>query len=150
MGSGYCMALGAKVAFPSRQVVSLSGDGAFMMVLPELQTAVENGINTLAIVFHNDIYGNMKYKQTELFEGRYLGVDFKYPDFAQVARDFGAWGERVTAADQVPEALRRALAADGPAVLDVLTDPRDQVPPSEIYRQWIRERQMTAPNPAAQ
>ena len=143
MGSGYCMGLGAKVAFPSRQVVSLDGDGAFMMVLSELQTAVENRINTLAIIFHNDIYGNMKYKQTELFEGRYLGVDFKYPDFAQVARDFGAWGERVESAAQVREALLRALAADRPSVLDVITDPRDQVPPSGIYRKWIKERQMT-------
>ncbi|MFQ5855409.1 MAG: thiamine pyrophosphate-binding protein [Anaerolineae bacterium] len=142
MGSGYCMALGAKVAYPERQVVSLSGDGAFMMVLPELQTAVEKEINTVAIIFHNDIYGNMKYKQTELFEGRYLGVDFKYPDFAQIAREFGAWGERIETAEQVREGLARALTAGRPAVLDVVTDPRDQVPPSDIYIRWIKERQM--------
>ncbi len=145
MGSGYCMALAAKVAHPTRQVVSLDGDGAFMMALPELQTAVDNHLNTLAIIFHNDAYGNMKYKQAELFESRYLGVDFKYPDFAQIARDFGAWGERIENAGQIREGLARALAADRPAVLDVLIDPRDQVPPSEIYRKWIKERQMAVP-----
>jgi len=143
MGSGYCMALGAKVAYPNRQVVSLDGDGAFMMVLPELQTAVENKINTLVVVFHNNSYANMKYKQTEIFEKRYLGVDFDYPDFAQIARDFGAWGERVEHAGQLRSAIARALAADRPAVLDVMTDPKDQVPPSKIYRRWIKERQMS-------
>lgn len=142
MGSGYCMALGAKLARPERQVISLDGDGAFMMVLPELQTAVENKIDTVAVIFHNDTYSNMKYKQTELFEGRYLGVDFDYPDFAQIARDFGAWGERVESAQQLRSSLARALEADGPAVLDVMTDPQDQVPPSDIYRRWIKERQM--------
>ena len=143
MGSGYCMALGAKIAYPDRQVVSLDGDGAFMMVLPELQTAVENNINTLAIVFHNNSYANMKYKQTEIFEKRYLGVDFAYPDFARIAQEFGAWGERVEHADQLRSAIARALAADKPAVLDVMTDPKDQVPPSKIYRRWIKERQMS-------
>lgn len=142
MGSGYCMALGAKVACPERQVVSLDGDGAFMMVLPELQTAVENEINTLAIIFHNNTYSNMKYKQTELFEGRYLGVDFHYPDFARIARDFGAWGQRIKSVEQLRPGLIEALGADRPAVLDVMTDPQDQVPPSDIYQRWIKERQM--------
>lgn len=142
MGSGYCMAMGAKIAQPDRQVVSLDGDGAFMMVLPELQTAVEQKINTLAVIFHNNSYANMKYKQTELFEGRYLGVDFNYPNFARIAQEFGAWGEQVESVGQLRPALERALAAGQPAVLDVLTNPADQVPPSQIYRRWIKERQM--------
>ena len=143
MGSGYCMALGAKVAFPQRQVVSLDGDGAFMMVLPELQTAVQNGINVVSIVFHNDTYSNMKYKQDKLFEGRYLGVDFEYPNFARIAQEFGAWGERVVSAVDLEPAIARALGAARPAVLDVMINPQDQVPPSAIYRRWIQERQMS-------
>jgi thiamine pyrophosphate-dependent acetolactate synthase large subunit-like protein len=143
MGSGYCMALGAKLACPQRQVVSLDGDGAMMMVLGELQTAVENEIPTISLIFHNDTYSNMKYKQAKLFDGRYLGVDFHYPNFARIAAEFGAWGKRVEAAGELRAALSRALAADRPAVLDVMIDPRDQVPPSEIYRRWIKERQMS-------
>lgn len=143
MGSGYCMALGAKVAYPERQVVSLDGDGAFMMVLSELQTAVENNINVVSVIFHNDSYSNMKYKQEKLFDGRYLGVDFDYPNFARIAQEFGAWGARVTSAAELEPALSRALAAAAPAILDVAIDPRDQVPPSAIYRRWIQERQMS-------
>lgn len=143
MGSGYCMALGAKIAYPERQVVSLDGDGALMMVLSELQTAVENEINTVALVFHNDTYSNMKYKQAKLFDGRYLGVDFAYPNFARIAEEFGAWGARVEAAEQLGSAISEALAAGRPALLDIMTEPRDQVPPSDIYRRWIQERQMS-------
>ncbi len=142
MGSGYCMALGAKIAYPERQVVSLSGDGAFMMVLSELQTAVEQHINTTAIIFHNNSYANMRYKQTQLFAERYLGVDFHYPNFAQIARDFGAWGEQIERADQLVEGITAALNAGQPAVLDIITDPENQIPPSDIYKRWIQERQM--------
>lgn len=142
MGSGFCMALGAKVAFPERQVISLTGDGSFMMVLQELQTAVNHRINTVTVIFHNNSYANMKYKQAEIFDGRYLGVDFDYPDFAQMARQFGAWGERIESSAELRPGIEEALASERPAVLDIMVDPGDQVPPSDIYRKWIKERQM--------
>jgi acetolactate synthase-1/2/3 large subunit len=142
MGSGFCMALGAKVAFPERQVISLTGDGSFMMVLQELQTAVDHRINTVTVIFHNDSYANMKYKLAELFDGRYLGVDFDYPNFAEIARQFGAWGERIESTAELRPGIEKALASERPAVLDVMVDPADQVPPSDIYRKWIKERQM--------
>ena len=142
MGSGYCMALGAKIAYPQRQVVSLSGDGAFMMVLPELQTAVAHQINTVALIFSNGGYGNMRYKQSTLFNGRYLGVDFQYPNFAAIARQFGAWGARIDHADQLETTLQNALCANQPALIEIITDPSNQVPPSALYRRWIQERQM--------
>jgi len=142
MGSDYGLALGAKVACPDRQVVSLIGDGSFMMVLPEILTAVENGIATVVVIMHNDIYANVKYKQRTLYRSRYIGVDHPYPNFAEVARCFGAWGERVEEAREIKPAMERALTSGQPAVVDVLVDPADEIPPSDEYLRWIREHQM--------
>lgn len=142
MGSGFCMALGAKTAFPEQEVVSISGDGAMMMVLPELFTAVENNIPVVVIVTHNNIYSNIKYKQEKVFEGRFIGVDHPYPNFADLAQAMGAYGERVEKPEDLEPALKRALASGRPAVVDVQLDPGDRVPPSKSYERWVVERQM--------
>jgi acetolactate synthase-1/2/3 large subunit len=142
MGSTYGLALGAKVACPDRQVVNVIGDGSFMMILPEMLTAVENRIVTLSVIMHNDIYANVKYKQHTLYQSRYIGVDHPYPNFAEVARCFGVWGERVEEAQDLRPTLERALASGRPAVVDVIIDPADQIPPSDEYLRWISEHQM--------
>ena len=91
---------------------------------------------------HNDIYANVKYKQRTLYQSRYIGVDHPYPNFAEVAHCFGVWGERVEEAQHLRPALERALASGRPAVVDVIIDPADQIPPSEEYLRWISEHQM--------
>jgi acetolactate synthase-1/2/3 large subunit len=91
---------------------------------------------------HNDIYANVKYKQRTLYRSRFIGVDHPYPNFAEVARCFGAWGERIEEARAIKPALERALTSGQPAVVDVLVDPADEIPPSDEYLRWIREHQM--------
>lgn len=122
MGSGWCMAMAAKLAYPERPVVSVTGDGAFMMTLNELATAVQNRIPVVVVVPHNDVYGNVRRKQYEHFEGRFAGSELHVPDLSRVAETFGAYGERVVKPADIIPALERALSSGKPAVLDVMID----------------------------
>lgn len=122
MGSGWCMAMAAKLAYPDRQVVSVIGDGAFMMTLNELATAVNNKIPVVVVVCHNGVYGNVRRKQYEHFEGRFAGSELCIPDLSKVAESLGAHGQRVERPEEIIPALERALACGRPAVLDVIVD----------------------------
>jgi len=122
MGSAWLMAMAAKLAYPSRPVISVTGDGAFMMTLNELATAVKYKIPVVVIVPHNNVYGNVRRKQYEHFEARFAGSELCVPDLARVAQSFGAHGERVEKPGEIIPALERALAAGKPAVVDVLID----------------------------
>lgn len=122
MGSGWVMAMAAKLAYPDSQVVSVTGDGAFMMTLNELATAVNNRIPLVVVVPHNSVYGNVRRKQFEHFEGRFAGSELYIPDLSKVAESFGAHGERVEKPAEIVPALERALASGRPAVLDVIVD----------------------------
>ncbi|HEY8475852.1 MAG TPA: thiamine pyrophosphate-dependent enzyme, partial [Chloroflexota bacterium] len=128
LGSGFLMALGVKVARPDRPVVALVGDGGFIMGLHELETAVRERINVVAVVFNDFGFGNIRGYQREFYGERYVGCNFGNPDFALVARAFGAHGERVEDPAVLADALRRALDADRPAVVEVLTDPDELAP----------------------
>ena len=94
LGSSLPMAIGAKVAFPDRQVVTLCGDGALMFTLPELATAVQAGANIVIVVCNDLGYGAMRMHQQRRF-GRYIASDLATPDFAAVAEAFGARGMRL-------------------------------------------------------
>lgn len=122
MGSGWCMAMGASLAYPDRPVVSVIGDGAFMMTLNELATAVDNNIPVVVVVEHNAVYGNVRLKQISHFEGRFAGSELFIPNLAEIAQSFGAYGERVEKPEEIIPALERALVSGKPAVLDVIID----------------------------
>jgi acetolactate synthase-1/2/3 large subunit len=118
LGSSLPMAIGAKVAFPERQVVTLCGDGALMFTLPELATAVQAGTNVVIVVCNDRGYGAMRMHQQRRF-GRLIASDLATPDFASVAEAFGARGIRVQSASDVGPALATALADDRPVLIDV-------------------------------
>jgi thiamine pyrophosphate-dependent acetolactate synthase large subunit-like protein len=134
MGSAYCMAMGAAALYPERVVASVTGDGAFMMVLNELATCVAQQLNVIAVIPHNNLYGNMFNKQIKNFARRHLGTQLYIPNLAEVARAFGAHGERVERAEELVPALRRALASGKPAVVDVLIENSDEEyePPTKL------------------
>lgn len=142
MGSGFAMAIGAKVAFPHLPVVSISGDGAMMMALPELFSAVENKVAVTVVLIHNDIYSNIKHKQEKIFGSRFIGVDHPYPSFTEIALTMGAYAERVDQKSEIIPALRRALESNRPALVEIMLDPEDRVVPSKTYARWVMERQM--------
>jgi acetolactate synthase-1/2/3 large subunit len=118
LGSSLPMAIGAKVAFPDRQVVTLCGDGALMFTLPELATAVQARANIVIVVCNDRGYGAMRMHQRRRF-GRFIASDLVTPDFVAVAEAFGARGLRVDSAHDLAPALEAALAESRPVLIDV-------------------------------
>lgn len=131
LGFAFPTALGAKVAAPDRAVISLSGDGGFMYALPELATAVQYGIDVVAVVFVDGAFGASKNDQRTRYEGRVIGTELRNPSFAQVAEVFGAKGIRAEPGD-LAKAVQTALEARRPAVIEVpvpTLSPPFQLPP---------------------
>jgi acetolactate synthase-1/2/3 large subunit len=124
LGSGFPTALGAKVAYPDRAVVAITGDGGFMFGVQELATAVQFNIGVVTLVFNNNAYGNVRRDQINVFDGRVVASDLVNPDFVRLAESFGAGAARVTSPDAFRPALEKALADGGPYVI-VIEVPRD-------------------------
>ena len=120
MGHAFPAALGAKVAFPDRQVVSVSGDGCFLMTGQELATAVQHGINVVAIVVNDGCLTGIAALQDTYYGGRRTAVDLVNPDFVRFAESFGAVGLRVTRADEFAPALQTALEAEKPSLIEIV------------------------------
>jgi acetolactate synthase-1/2/3 large subunit len=123
MGYGVPAAVGAKVADRTRTVVSFNGDGCYMMNGQELATAVHHKLPVIFIVVNNGIYGTIRMHQERDYPGRVHGTDFTNPDFAALARAYGAHGETVTETAQFAGALERSIAAGKPALIEVVIDP---------------------------
>jgi acetolactate synthase-1/2/3 large subunit len=121
MSYGLPTAIVAKMEFPNRDVVALAGDGAFLMTIGDLPTAVEYGANVLMIVLNDGAFGQTYMQQSNLY-GHAYGTSFNSPDFAHIARACGAEGIRVPAPGDVEDALRQGLAAtkSRPALVEVM------------------------------
>lgn len=120
MGYGLPAAIGVQAAQPDRRVVALAGDGCFMMQAEELATAVLYRLPVIVIVINNSSYGAIAASQSRMF-GRRSGVALAPVDFAAMATAMGASGIRVTATAQFGPALGRALAAEGPTLIEIIT-----------------------------
>lgn len=132
MGWGFGAALGLQLARPDERMVCVSGDGSFWMVAQDLETAVRERIPVVTIVVNNFSYGNTRDRQRLDHGGRYLGVFYNNPDFAAFARLLGAHGERVERPEELTPALDRALASGLPAVVDVIQDRYEGLPPGVV------------------
>ncbi|MEA2801201.1 MAG: acetolactate synthase large subunit [Rhodospirillaceae bacterium] len=123
MGYGVPAAVAAKIAQPNRMVVSLAGDGCFLMNGQEFATAVQHGANVVIAVIDNGMYGTIRMHQEREYPTRVYGTELKNPDFAAYARAFGGHGETVEKTEDFAAAFERALAAAKPAIIHVKTDP---------------------------
>ena len=119
LGVAFPVALGAKIAKPDKAVVVVSGDGGFLYNSQELATAVQYGINVVVIVFNDNAYGNVLRAQIEQFDGHVLGTELYNPDFVKLAEAYGVGAVRVYDAETLELALREALAADAPWIIEV-------------------------------
>ena len=119
LGYAFPTALGAKVGNPNRQVVATIGDGGFMYASSELSTAVQEGINVVTLVFNNGLLGASRADQMNRYQGRTIGTELLNPDFAQLAEVYGALGIQLTDRRDLGPALRDALNANRPAVIEV-------------------------------
>jgi acetolactate synthase-1/2/3 large subunit len=121
MGIAIPGAIAAKLVHPERKVVALCGDGGFLMNSQELETAKRIGANICVVVWRDDGYGLIDWKQRNEF-GRPFAVEFGNPDFVDYARSFGIAGFRPTSAADLYPTLMRALAVDGPSLVEVPID----------------------------
>lgn len=134
LGAGFPTALGVKVACPDRPVVAVTGDGGFLFGGSDLATAVRFGINLVTVLFNNESYGNVLRDQRRLYEGRHAGAEVTNPDFQLYAKAFGVRSWRVDDADGLRKALREALAAEAPCLIEVMTDiTREPSPFAYVY-----------------
>jgi acetolactate synthase-1/2/3 large subunit len=121
MGAGLPSAMAAKLLHPDQKVVSVNGDGGFMMNSQELETAVRLGLDLVVIILNDSAYGMIKWKQQGMgFEN--FGLDFNNPDFVGYAESFGAFGHRPVSVADFQNTLREALNASGVHVIDLQMD----------------------------
>jgi len=119
MGCALPAAIGAKVAYPDRQVVVFCGDGGFMLSSPEFSTAMMYNINVVTVVMNDNAFGTIKDVQYRHF-GRTLGVDLFNPNFVKFAQAFGAHGFTVREINEFKPTLEKALTLDKPVLIEVL------------------------------
>ena len=121
MGYGVPAGIAAKILRPQSTVVSFSGDGCFLMNGQELATAIQYRLNVIFLVVNNNCYGTIRTHQERNFPGRPIATALDNPDFAALARAYGAFGATVTKTDEFENAFEQAVRADRPAVIDIQT-----------------------------
>jgi acetolactate synthase-1/2/3 large subunit len=126
MGIALPGAIAAKLVFPERKVIAVSGDGGFLMNCQELETARRMKTAFPTVIWKDGRYGVIELNQTRRF-GRPFGIEFGNPDFVQFAQSFGLPGFRVDAADDLLPVLRRALDLDLPSLIEVPVDYRENL-----------------------
>lgn len=137
MASAMPQALGASALDRDRQVVAFCGDGGLTMLMGDLITAVTYRLPVTLVVFDNSSLGMVKLEQEQVGMAPF-GTELSNPDLAAVARACGLHGVRVEAPGDVDDAVRDALAHDGPVLLDVVTNPEEvSVPPrTSVHQAW--------------
>jgi acetolactate synthase I/II/III large subunit len=126
MGISVPGAIAAKLVHPDRKVVALCGDGGFLMNSQELETAKRIGANITVVIWRDNGYGLIDWKQRNEF-GRPFGVAFDNPDFVAFAQSFGIAGFRPSSSDDLYPTLMRALEVNGPSVVEVPIDYRENL-----------------------
>jgi len=116
MGIALPTAIAAKLVEPRRNVVTVNGDGGFLMNCQELETAVRLRLPIVNVIWENAQFGSIVWKQDKKF-GRHFGVDFTNPDFVKLADAFGMPAWRCQAVEDFGERLRQALALDVPSLI---------------------------------
>jgi acetolactate synthase-1/2/3 large subunit len=137
LGWAFPAAVGAAVAKNDLPVVSVSGDGGFLMTAQELATAVRYRLRVIALVHNDSTYGAIKNIQSRVHQGRVLDTELNNPDFVQLAAAYGVPGRRVRRPDDLHAAVREAIERDGPSLI-------------EVPDQWRFLRDLATPFRAAQ
>ncbi len=134
MGYGVPAAVAAKILYPGRTVVACAGDGCFLMNGQELATAVQYNAAIIVLVFDNGSYGTIRMHQEREYPGRVIGTDLKNPDFADLARAYGALGYTVKRTSEFSAAFNDAARASKPALIHILVDPEAISPTTTLTK----------------
>jgi acetolactate synthase I/II/III large subunit len=136
MGAGLPSAIAAKMVHPEKSVISVCGDGGFMMNSQEIETAVRLDLHIVVIILRDNAYGMIKWKQAHMNFGNF-GLDYGNPDFVKYAEIYGAKGWRVNSTEELESLVGSCLASPGVHVIDV---PVDYSLNDETLNRTIRER----------
>ena len=131
MASAMPQAIGAQVSFPERQVISLSGDGGFAMLMGDILTIYQYDLPVKIIVYNNSSLGFVA-MEMKVIGMPPFGTDLKNPDFAKMAQAIGIRGIRVEEAEGVEAAIAAALAHPGPVLVDVVVNQAELSMPPKI------------------
>jgi acetolactate synthase-1/2/3 large subunit len=123
MGYGLPAAIAAKIECPDQDVICLAGDGCFQMTMQEFGVACEQGANVIVLISNNGMYGTIRLHQQKKFPKRPSGTDLFNPDFAALAKAYGAFGAVVEADEDFPETLALARASGKPAIIELRVAP---------------------------
>jgi pyruvate dehydrogenase (quinone) len=131
MANAMPQAIGAQLAFPKRQVISMSGDGGFTMLMGDLLTLAEYELPIKLIVYNNSTLGMVKLEM-RVAGYRDFGVDVKPSDFAKMAEAVGIRGIHIQDSGDLKKSLETALRHNGPVLIDVVTNPDALALPPKI------------------
>ena len=132
MGYGVPAAVAAKLVHPDRLVISWNGDGCFLMNGQELATAVQYKLAIVFVVIDNGMYGTIRMHQERTYPERVSGTSLANPDFAALARAYGAAAETIAKTSDFIPAFERAVASGGAALLHVKLDPQALTPSASL------------------
>jgi acetolactate synthase-1/2/3 large subunit len=132
MGYGLPAAVAAKLRHPEREVICLAGDGCFQMTMQEFGTAAQYGAGLILLVCDNGSYGTIRMHQERHYPGRVTATDIVNPDFAALAKAYGAHAETVHKSEDFAPALARAREAGGLALLHLKTNPEAITPTARL------------------
>ena len=137
MANAMAQAIGAQAAYPKRQVISLSGDGGFTMLMGDFLSLVQLGLKVKVVVFNNGALGfiELEQKSTGFLD---FGTDFKNPNFAAMAEAVGIRGIRIEEAADVGQGIADALAHDGPVLVDVVVNRQELAVPPKITAEMAK------------
>jgi acetolactate synthase-1/2/3 large subunit len=140
MGFGLPAAIGASVGQPGKMVILVTGDGSIQMTMQELGTMREQGLPLKIVILNNRSLGMVRQLQQFYCEGRYFAVDFGFhPDFMQLAKAYGIPGFEVKTEADVVRTLPQALLEPGPALVECLIPPEENVMPMVLAGTGIDE-----------
>jgi pyruvate dehydrogenase (quinone) len=137
MANAMAQAIGAQSAFPGRQVISLSGDGGFSMLMGDFLSLSQLGLPVKVVVFNNGALGfiELEQKSTGFLN---FGTEFKNPNFAAMAEAVGIKGVRVEKPSEVEPGIRAALAHDGPVLIDAVVNRQELAIPPNITAEMAK------------
>ena len=122
MGFALPGSMGAKMVFPDKKILSINGDAGFLMNVQDLETAVRQNLNVVAVVWLDGEYGLIKWKQQIQFSGEHSDLKFDNPDFGELAKSMNMWGTQINSAKDFLPALKEAFKQKGPAIIGVPVD----------------------------
>lgn len=134
MGYGLPAAVAAKIERPEQEVICLAGDGCFQMTMQEFGVACEHAANIIVLISNNGMYGTIRLHQQKKFPRRPSGTDLFNPDFAALARSYGAFGATATTNAEFEEAFAQARAAGTPAIIELQISPQALGPMVELEK----------------